>query len=105
MTAVLLLLLLLFLLLSKHATRGTRRTDQYFITTGPVDYYESVRSDFLRYFSNVETYCVSIEYNHVNKECHLDAYLKLCDLCSLSDVRECLEWFEGTINIQSVRSR
>ena len=88
------------------AGRGAWQTDQVFVTVGPVAYYASVRSDFLQYFEGVETYCVSVEYYHINKsQCHIHAYLKFYDLIDFDYVRECLSWFEGVVNIQRARSR
>jgi hypothetical protein len=68
---------------------AARRTDQFFVTVGGLEYYESIRSDFLLYFEGVEEYCVSVEKKHVNKLCHIHAYLNLRSLCSLVEVREC----------------
>jgi hypothetical protein len=68
--------------------RRERRTRQFFITLGGLIYYEDIRRDFLDYFSGIEEYCVSIENNHVNKLCHIHAYLSFYDLMKTVDVRE-----------------
>jgi hypothetical protein len=70
--------------------RRARRTDQFFITIGSLDYYADIRCDFLSYFNNIETYCVSVEKNNINKKCHVHAYLKFYDLLSVCEVRELL---------------
>jgi hypothetical protein len=70
-----------------------------------VEKYEGVRSDFLCYFNDLEEYCVSIEINHANKGDHLHAYLCFKCLLDCEDIRNCLSWFEGTVNVQNVKSK
>jgi hypothetical protein len=77
----------------------------FFLTVGPVEYYESVRSDFLAYFEGLETYCVSIEKNHANSEVHIHAFLKFHVQCTCDFLREVLSFFEGTVNVQCCKSR
>jgi hypothetical protein len=85
--------------------RAARRSDQFFITAGPLEYYESVREDFLCNFECVETYCVSIEKSSENDKVHLHCYLKLTVIVSCDDIRDVISWSEGTINVQCVKSR
>jgi hypothetical protein len=82
-----------------------RRSRQFFVTLSPIIEYEGIRSDFLHYFDDTEDYCVSIECNHVNKLKHLHAYLQFYELLDVSEVRNCISWFEHTINIQNVKSK
>lgn len=83
----------------------SRRTKQFFITIGPVEYYETIRQDFVDYFEGVEEYCVSVEHNHVNVKCHIHAYIAFNDLKLINEVREYIVWFDHTINIESVKSK
>jgi hypothetical protein len=45
-------------------SRRGRRTSQFFITVGPVEYYAGIHSDFLDNFECVKEYLVSIEKYH-----------------------------------------
>ena len=37
--------------------------------------------------------------------CHIHAYMKFYNLIDFEYIRECLSWYEGTVNIQRARSR
>lgn len=87
------------------AVARVRHTDQFFLTVGPCDYYESICEDFTSFFEDLETYCVGIEKYKVNNKDHILAYLKFKSLYFLSEVRDCVSWFESSINVQPVRSR
>jgi len=39
----------------KDSRKGSK---SFFVTLGGLDYYDSIRSDFLLYFEGVEEYCV-----------------------------------------------
>lgn len=82
-----------------------RRAKQWFVTVGPLEYYDSIRRDFLLYYEDIEEYCVSIETNSTNKaNVHLHAYLKFYDLVTFEYVKECLP-VSVTINVQQAKSR
>jgi hypothetical protein len=72
--------------------RQARRTKQFYVTIGGLEYYEDIRRDFLCYFSDLEEYCVSVESNNVNKSVHIHAYLQFHDSCSVVSVRDCFEF-------------
>lgn len=82
-----------------------KTSKEFLVTLGPVDYYACIRQDFLCNFECVETYCVSIEKYHINNKVHIHCFLKLKVGAYLSEVRDCLSWFEGSLDVQSVRSR
>lgn len=87
------------------AVGRVRRAKQFFITLGNLEYYESIRQDFLEYFVGVEEYCVSVEQHHVNKRVHLHAFLLFKELVSCDDIRLCLSFHDSTVNVQVCRSR
>jgi hypothetical protein len=77
-----------------------RRTNQFFITLGGLEYYEDIRRDFYNYFDDIEEYCESTEKNHVNKFVHVHAYIKFYNLKTLSEVRDVLSLYDGTLNVK-----
>lgn len=85
---------------------------KFFITIDLPDYYESVRKDFLAWYSEVITFCIAVEVSRVSSRVsyHLHAYLEFLTPCLLSDLREyiktCLqinEW-PTRFDVQSCRS-
>jgi hypothetical protein len=82
-----------------------RRSKQFFVPVSPLEYYEGIREDFLCQSDDIEEYCVSIESHEVNNKVRLHAYLQFYNLLDVLDVRDCVSWFEGTINIQNVKSK
>lgn len=86
----------------------SRRTSQFLVTVGPVEYYDDIRSDLLDYFEGVKEYCVSVEKYHTSdyiNKVHLHCYLEFYDLFKCVEVRECVSWFERTVNVESVKSK
>ena len=94
--------------ISLMAARRDRRTRQFLVTVGPLDYYADIRSDLLSYFEDTKEYCVSVEKYHSensNKQVHLHAYIEFHSLWRVSEVRERVAWFDHTIDVQSVKSK
>lgn len=89
----------------RKASVVSRQAKQWFITVGPLEYYDCIRADFLDYFEGVEEYCVSIETNHTNKLVHLHSYLSFFNNVTFEYVKACVPPFGGTINVQHCRSR
>lgn len=85
--------------------RKRRDCKCYFVTLCDLKYYENIRSDFLDFFGGVQEYCVSIERHHVNNRVHLHMYVEFKDLVSFDYVRDIFSWYEGTVNVQNVRSK
>jgi hypothetical protein len=71
----------------------------------PVGDYPTVRSDFIDHFVGVDSYCVGLERHSVTKRYHLHVYLKFNELLTCKDVRDEINWFAGTINIQPMKGR
>jgi hypothetical protein len=83
-----------------------RKGKEFSVTIGPVWQYADIRSDFIEYFEDLESYCVGLEYNHKNGNCHMQAYLKFRNKLRCVNVRGVVECFfpEGTINVQGCHS-
>jgi hypothetical protein len=58
------------------------------------------------YFDDVESYCVGLEYNHNNGNCHMHAYVKFRKKLRCVDVKEIVEcgFPQGAINVQACNS-
>jgi hypothetical protein len=87
------------------AAKRSRPTKQFIVTVGPLEYYDRLRDDFIEYFEGVKEYCVSTENYHLNNKVHIHAYLEFNDLLLCNYVRGCVDWFDGTVNVESVKSR
>lgn len=74
------------------------------MTLTPVDNYSNIRQDIVNYFDNLETFCVGIEKHKTTDNYHLHMYLKFYNDCDCLFVRNYLDWFEGSINIEPCRS-
>lgn len=81
----------------------------FFVTISLGEVYNTVREDFIQFFTNIVTFCVAVEISKVSSsvENHLHAFLEFDSPCFVDELADYIRVFAACnhVNVQPCRSR